>query len=117
MVKRSLYKTPRAPARTKGVLHNQAPIACQDANGKEIAMALTALCLDAGVVVGRGGLYDALRDEYTVIGKSIETGKAQDFRVRGEAVAALIGFLRGLNNTKAFDSSAIVKKFEGQGAI
>lgn len=109
MVKRRLYKPERRPARRKGVLERQAPIACPDANRTEIAMALATLCRMSGVVVGQGGTYDALKDEYTVIGKvldgskdtaGIPTGKAQDVTVKGLEVARLIKLVRRMNGGK-----------------
>jgi hypothetical protein len=107
--KRRLYKPERAPARKKGVSHSQAPIACPDAEAKEIAMAIYSICESADVVVGRGGDYDWLKDEYTIVGKSKATGKAQDFTVPGAAVAALIMQLRAWNGVQRFDKQAMVK--------
>jgi hypothetical protein len=94
-----LYKPERAPARTKGTIKagNQAPIALQDANTNEISLALFALAREAGVTVGRGGSYDALKDLYTVVGKSVATGKAQDFTVQGQEVADVIMIARMFN--------------------
>jgi hypothetical protein len=107
-VKRPHYRPERKPGRLKGVLHNQAPVACLDANTYEIAMALASICDSADVVVGRGGEYDSLRDEYTIVGKSKITGKAQDFTVPGAYVAALIMGLRALNGGK-FDKRGLTK--------
>ena len=97
LTKRRLYRPERAPARKKGVLHNQAPIGCVSANAKEIALALYSLCWDAGYVVGQGGQYDSLRDEYTVIAKRKDTGLVQDVTVHGAEVADLIKLARRLN--------------------
>lgn len=95
-IKRPLYKRERPPARTKGTLrfNRQAPVGLPTANNTEIALALHALCDQAGVVIGRGGTYDNLKDEYTIIGKSKFTGKAQDFYVKGDEVAKVIALLR-----------------------
>jgi|WetSurMetagenome_2_1015567.scaffolds.fasta_scaffold10214_4 hypothetical protein len=105
MVRRSLYKRPRPPARDKGVFENlvrnsvckSAPNGCLDANAGEVVRAIYAICIEAGVDVGRGCGYDALKDEYTVVGKSRHTGKAQDFKVKGFDVAELIHLCRRLN--------------------
>ena len=110
LTRRAPYKPDRPSARKKGVLYGQAPVALPDAAPKEIAMALASLCDSADVVPGQGGMYDPLRDEYTVIGKSKETGKAQDFKVQGFEVAVLIGFLRQLNGGR-FDQHAITRAF------
>jgi len=107
--RRRLYKPDRVPDRDEGVLSKQAPVACLDANVKEIAMALFSICESVGVVVGRGADYDPLRDMYTVVGKSRATGKAQDFKVEGGHVAALIWLLRGLNGVRRFDPQAAAK--------
>ena len=104
------YKPERRPARTKGVLNGQAPVGCPDANNKEIAMAIFSICESADVVIGRGGEYDKLRDEYTVVGKSKVTGKAQDFKFPGLAVAALILWMRAVHNGQPFDQMALMKK-------
>ena len=109
LTKRRLYKPERRPARTKGVLDKQAPVACPDANKTEIAMALATLCHASNVAVGRGGTYDPLKDEYTVIGKVLDggrdasgapTGRAQDITVKGHEVAALIKLARIMNGGK-----------------
>jgi hypothetical protein len=100
LAKRRLYKPERKPARKRGVLHEQAPIGCANANANEIALALFSLAAEAGVAIGRGGTYDSLRDEYTVVGKSRETGKVQDFKVQGAEVAALIKVARMMNGGK-----------------
>jgi hypothetical protein len=97
ITKRRLYKPERRPARKKGVLEKHAPIALPGANKYEIATALWALCKEAGVIVGQGGEYDALKDQYTVIGKSMATGKAMDFKVQGQEVAIVISIGRQLN--------------------
>lgn len=99
LVKRRLYKKERAPARKKSILYlnKSAPVSFQDASPIEIAMAITTLCQQAGVIVGRTGEYDPLRDLYTVIGKSRMTGKAQEFTVVGDEVGALIRLARMLN--------------------
>ena len=101
-------------ARPKGVLgHDQAPVACPDATPKEIAMALYAVCAASHVSVGRGGSYDKLKDEYVVVGKSELTGKAQDFKVEGVAVAALISDLRRWNGVEQFDPQKLTKALSG----
>jgi hypothetical protein len=109
LAKRPFYRAERKPARKKGVLGAQSPVACLDANHHEIAMALYAICESADVRIGRGGDYDALKDEYTIVGKSKITGKAQDFTVPGMAVAALIHELRAWNGVKQFDKHALTK--------
>jgi hypothetical protein len=105
LVKRPLYKAPRPPARDKGVFGNMfakgicpsAPNGCLDANSGEVSKALFAISLEAKVKIARGCGYDSLKDEYTVVGKSMATGKAQDFKVKGEEVAAVIQLARQLN--------------------
>jgi len=103
LVKRPLYKAPRPPARDKGVfgalggICKSAPNGCLDANSGEVSKALFAISLEARIKIGRGSGYDSLRDEYTVVGKSMATGKAQDFKVKGEEVAAVIQLARQLN--------------------
>lgn len=102
LTKRRLYKPERRAARDKGVFgrHSKtklAPTGCPDANEGEVAKALYALAREAGVIVGRGSGYDGVADKYTVIGKSMETGKAQDFSIDGGTVADLIHFARVLN--------------------
>lgn len=109
LAKRRLYKPERRAARKKGVLHGNAPLACPDASNTEIAMAIFSLCDEAGVVIGQSQGYDALKDEYTVTGKSKTTGVAQDWRVKGFEVALLIGFLRQVNGGR-FDKQAITKR-------
>lgn len=114
--KRPLYKRERPAARDKGVfaatirngLYELAPIGCPDANAGEVAKAIFAIAWEAGVKVGRGSGYDGLKDEYTVIGKSRETGKAQDFKVRGAEVADLIRYARILNGGK-LDRGALTR--------
>lgn len=105
-VRRRLYKPERKPGRTRGVLEKHAPIGCPDASKAEISMALFAICREGNVIPGRGGAYDALKDEYTVIGKVLDgstdptgmhTGKVQDVTVAGEEVAAVIKLARVLN--------------------
>lgn len=95
-----LYKRPRAPARKKGALYNLAPIGCPDANAGEVNKAIYALGREAGVIVGQGSGYDSLKDVYSVIGKSRETGKAQDFSIQGAEVATAIMLARMLNGGK-----------------
>lgn len=97
LVKRSLYRPERAKARKKGVLHNQAPVACPDAGAFEIAAAIVAVADSADVIVGQGGEYNAIRDEYTIVGKSKRTGKAQDFKISGYDVAQVIELGRVMN--------------------
>lgn len=106
LARRRLYKPERRPARTKGVLDKQAPIGLPNANKNEIALALFALAQQAGVAIGRGGSYDALRDEYTLTGKvldggidakGIKTGRVQDIKVQGAEVASVIKVARMMN--------------------
>jgi hypothetical protein len=59
-------------------------------------MALAALAHEAGVKPGRGCGYDQIKDQYTIVGKSLSTGKAQDFTVEGEEVANLIMLARSM---------------------
>jgi hypothetical protein len=109
LTKRKLYKRERPAARKKGVLDKQAPIGCPDANKKEIALALASLAIEAKVVIGRGGSYDALRDEYTVLGKVLDgstasdgtpAGRVQDVIIQGAEVATLIKVCRMMNGGK-----------------
>lgn len=104
--KRRLYKPERAPARIKGGLAKQAPNGCLDATPHEIALALFAICEQAGAKIGRSGEYDPLRDKYTVTGKSLATGKAQDFTVEGVEVANAILLARALNGGRLDRPSA-----------
>jgi hypothetical protein len=99
LVKRRLYKPERAAARKRGALHQEdsAPAALRDANSAEISMALYALSQEAGVIIGRAGGYDKLKDEYAVTGKSMKTGKAQDFIIKGLEVADVIMLARLMN--------------------
>lgn len=100
LAKRRLYKPDRTPARTKGVIGTigrNAPIALPDASRSEIVTAIYALGREAGVIIGRGADYDQLKDVYTVLGKSSETGRPQDFTVQGSAVADVICLARFLN--------------------
>ena len=101
LTKRRLYKPERKPARKKGVLHVPemvlAPVGCADARATEIKTAVYSIARLAGFDVGQGSGYDALRDEYTVIGKSRATGKAQDVVIQGAEVAAAIRLARMLN--------------------
>jgi hypothetical protein len=60
-------------------------------------MALFALCKEALFVIGRGAEYEPLKDVYTVIGKSMTTGKAQEMTVRGEEVGLVIQLARSMN--------------------
>ncbi len=96
-VRRRLYKPERKPARRRGALYELAPVGCPDASPGEVAKAVFALAKEANAAIGQGSGYDPLRDEYTVIGKSLETGKAQDFKVQGEEVASVIRLARMLN--------------------
>jgi len=101
-MRRRLYKPERRPARDHGVLagvgaYPLAPVALPDANAGEVAKAIFALARESGVIVGRGSGYDAIKDEYTVIGKSRVTGRAQDFKVSGSSVADVIVLARMLN--------------------
>lgn len=113
LAKRRLYKPERKPARMKGVLHEQAPVGCPDASVKEIAMAIAALCQSVAIDIGRGGSYDAIKDEYVIVGKNRMTGKAQDFKVEGVAVAALINQLRLWNGGTPFDQHALTNAVGG----
>ena len=108
LVRRRLYKPERRPARMKGVLHDQSPVGCADANSYEIAMALASLCRASGMVVGRGGDYDSIKDMYTVVGTV--NGKAQDLKIEGAAVAALIHQLRIWNGGSPFDKRGLSKQ-------
>lgn len=97
LARRRLYKPERKPARAKGGLTDKdTPISLPNATRREVVMALTVLCKKVRVVPGRGVGYEPLRDEYKVIGKSMVTGKAQDFTVRGVDVADLIKEFRSL---------------------
>lgn len=95
--KRSMYKPERAPARKVGLRFAKLAT-LPDANSQEIAVALFVLGWMGGVVVGRGGEYDPYRDEFKVVGKSRYTGKAQDWTVQGEEVAAAIRATRIMAN-------------------
>jgi hypothetical protein len=97
LAKRRLFKPDRKPARKKGSLEAAAPLSCLDANRFEITAALYSICDAAGMVVGRAGDYDSLRDTYTVIAKSKSTGKAQELTVQGEEVGFMIGIVRQMN--------------------
>jgi hypothetical protein len=119
---RRLYKPDRPAARKAGILHDQAPVACPNATAKEIAMAIAAMCIAANMEPGRGGEYDALKDEYTIIGRvrdgavdatGMATGKVQDIKIPGVVVAALIGELRGWNGTPQFDPRGLTKALAG----
>lgn len=103
MVKRRLYKPERKPARKKGVFKvgKNAPVALPDATPGEIAMAVYAISIQAGVEVGRGTGYDGLKDEYSVVGKSKATGRVQEFKLKGEEVATAIRLFRLLNGGPA----------------
>lgn len=100
LVRRRLYKPERSPARVKGTMYLYAPIGLPDATEGEVAKALFAIGKEAGVSIGRGSGYDSLRDEYTVIGKSRATGKAQDYKIAGAEVATLIKLARIWNGGK-----------------
>jgi hypothetical protein len=107
-LRKPYYKKPRRPATDKGVFESKfrndicalAPIGCIDANSGEVTKALAVLAYQSGVIPGRGCGYEPLKDQYTIIGKSIKSGKAQDFRVEGETVAELIHVARALNGGK-----------------
>lgn len=109
LAKRRLYRPERRPKRFAGVLHDQAPVGCPNATPKEMAMAIAAICIDGHIEVGRGGSYDPIKDEYVIVGKSTLTGKAQDFKIEGVAVAALINSLRVWDGGKPFDPGALTK--------
>ncbi len=99
LAKRRLYKPERRPARTRGHVKagQMAPVAMPSANHDEITLAIFHLCKQAGVKIGRSCGYDPLRDEYTAVGKSLATGKAQDFTIHGGEVAQTIAIMRLLN--------------------
>ena len=104
ITKRPHYKRPRAPARTKGVLGGiPPPNACLDATPREVATALYSLGIGADIKIGRAGEYDSLKDLYTTVGKCMRTGKAQDFRIEGIQVAALIWFARQYNGGRPLE--------------
>ena len=107
LVSRRLYKPERKPKRFRGVLEKQAPVGCPDASHYEIAMALASICKAANMQIGRGGDYDAIKDLYVVVGKI--DGKAQDMKIEGVAVAALINQLRLWNGVHLFDKQALTK--------
>ncbi len=90
LTKRRWYKPERAPARMKGSIGECSPISCPDATKSEVLMALSAVALDAGVAIGRGGDYDKICDKYTVIGKSLVGGKACDIKIDGGTVGEVI---------------------------
>ena len=106
IVKRPWYKGERKAARKRGVLHEQSPVGCPDASTYEIAMALASICKAAGMKIGRGGDYDSIKDLYTVVGNI--DGKAQDLKIEGVAVAALINELRFWNGGR-FDKQGMTK--------
>ncbi len=97
LAKRRLYKPERRAARVKGILYELAPIGCPDAGEEEVAMAVFSMAKQAGFIIGRGSGYDGLRDEYTVVGKSLRTGKVQDVTIAGADVALLIDYARSLS--------------------
>jgi hypothetical protein len=107
LIKRRWYKPERKPRRKRGVLQEQAPVGCPDASHYEIGMALASICKAANMKVGRGGDYDPIKDLYTIVG-SID-GKAQDLKVEGVAVAALINQLRVWNGVEKFDKQGLTK--------
>jgi hypothetical protein len=96
------YKPERHRARKKGVVGKIAPIGCPDASQAEVVSALAAICDASCVRVGRGGEYDQLKDEYTVIAKVLDggrldgiwTGKVQDVKIKGDVVADAIRWAR-----------------------
>jgi len=104
LTKRRLYRNQRRAARKKGVIGKIAPIGCPDATQPEVVSAIAHICGELGIRVGRGGEYDTLRDEYTVIAKvldgstqdGIAAGKVRDVRIKGEHVAACIKYARQL---------------------
>lgn len=104
LAKRRLYRPERRPARKKGVVGKIAPLGCPDASQAEVVSAIAYICDDLKIRVGRGGEYDSLRDEYTVIAKvldggelaGIPTGKACDVKIPGEQVALAIRYTRML---------------------
>jgi hypothetical protein len=105
LAKKRLYKPERRPARKRGVLDKQAPVSCPDATKTEIALALFAIAKEAGVIIGQGGSYDPLRDEYVCVGKVLDggsldgvyTGRVQDVTIHGAEVGAVIMFCRQVN--------------------
>jgi hypothetical protein len=82
--------TNRKPARVKGVLHDASPVGMPDATPSEVLMALSAIALESGVRIGRGGEYDSLADRYVVIGQSINDHKAMDLAIKGSTVGEVI---------------------------
>ena len=114
LTKRRWYKPERKPARAKGVIGKLAPIDCPDASQPEVVSAIACICAEMGVRVGRGGEYDALRDEYTVIAKVLDggvhqrrpSGKVQDVKIKGTAVAAAIQYTRMLYGRR-YDRAAL----------
>ena len=102
---RPLYKRERAAARKKGILRDiPGPMGCLDATPKEVATAISALCQGADVKIGRTGEYCRTTDTYTLVGKDLRTGKAQDFKLAGELVAVLIQWARSYNLGMPLDS-------------
>jgi hypothetical protein len=99
LCKRRHYKPERAPARAKGLLgSNAAPLSVPDASAHEVLMSLSAVALEAGLRIGRGGDYDRIADRYTVVGKSLFDGKAMDVKINGEIVGEIIIACRMMRN-------------------
>ena len=90
LVKRRLYRPDRIPERKRGVIGKASPVSVPDATPSEVLTALSAVALQAGVKVGRGGVYDQIRDRYTVVGKSLLDGKALDIDIDGGTVGEVI---------------------------
>jgi hypothetical protein len=73
---------------------DHAPIGLPDANSGEVLKAIVAIMKQAKSIPGRALGYDQLKDIYYVIGKSMTTGKAQDFTIQGDEVATVIKLAR-----------------------
>lgn len=124
--RRRLYRPERAPARKKGVLHKQAPIGCPNATPTEIAMALFSIGEQAHMIPGRGGTYDSLKDQYTLVGKVLDggkdsdgtpTGKVQDIVIEGADVAFLIRFMRTHERVRQLDSRSLLRQLDGKNSL
>lgn len=104
LVKRRLFKPERRAARKKGVIGTIAPVDCPDASQPEVVSAIAHICGESEIRVGRGGEYDQIKDEYTVIAKVLDgsylegkwTGKVRDAKIKGFQVAQAILYTRAL---------------------
>ncbi len=94
-----LYKAPRSPARVKGSGMHTFP-GLPDASLGEINKGLVAVCWDIGCEVGRKTEYCSNQDKFRVVGKSRQTGKAQDFILEGHLVVDAIRIARLLHGGK-----------------